>query len=62
MNSSPHHESGTIADQKTDGADVKGDCYSAGERSWMEYGQQLRAYWLGPFLKLMTVARITPDH
>ncbi len=62
MNSSPHHESGTIADQKIDGADVKGDCYSAGERSWMEYGQQLRAYWLGPFLKLMTVARITPDH
>lgn len=62
MNSSPRHESGTIADQKPDGSDVKGDCYSAGERSWMEYGQQLRAYWLGPFLKLMTAARITPDH
>ena len=62
MNSSPHNESGTIASQKPDGSDVKGDCYSAGERGWMEYSQQLRAYWLGPTLKLMTAIRVTPDH
>ena len=62
MKSSLHNESTTIADQMPDDLDVKGDCYSAGERSWMEYGQQLRAYWLGPLLKLMAAARITPDH
>lgn len=43
-------------------SDVKGDCYSAGERDWMEYGQQVRARILGPWLRLMTRLRITPDH
>jgi len=41
---------------------AKGDCYSAGERNWMEYGQQVRAWFLAPFLRLMTKLRITPDH
>ena len=40
----------------------KGDCYSAGERAWMEYGQQLRGRWLGPWLSLLTKARVSPDH
>jgi phosphatidylglycerophosphate synthase len=38
-----------------------GDCYSAGERAWMEYGQQLRGRILDPGLSLMTSARMTPD-
>ena len=38
-----------------------GDCYSAGERVWMEHGQQLRGRLLAPFLSLMTSARLTPD-
>ena len=41
---------------------AKGDCYSAGERDWMEYGQQVRARHLAPFLRLMTKLCITPDH
>jgi phosphatidylglycerophosphate synthase len=40
----------------------KGDCYSAGERKWMEYGQELRGRWLSPLLNLLTAFRITPDH
>ena len=41
---------------------TKGDCYSAGEREWMEYGQQIRARLLAPSLRFMTKLRITPDH
>lgn len=41
---------------------ARGDCYSAGERDWMEYGQRLRARLLAPGLRLMTRLRITPDH
>ncbi len=37
------------------------DCYSAGERGWMEYGQRLRAIWLQPTLATLTQLRITPD-
>lgn len=37
------------------------DCYSAGERGWMEYGQRLRAVWLQPALAGLTHLRITPD-
>jgi phosphatidylglycerophosphate synthase len=40
----------------------KGDCYSAGEREWMEYGQQLRARFFAPALRLLTKLRVTPDH
>jgi len=40
----------------------KGDCYSAGERAWMEYGQELRGRFLAPILKLLTRLRIGPDH
>lgn len=39
-----------------------GDCYSAGERGWMVWGQQLRAVALGPLLRLLSVCRVTPDH
>ncbi len=41
---------------------TKADCYSAGERRWMEYGQQLRARWLDPLLRLLDRWRVTPDH
>ncbi len=41
---------------------AKGDCYSAGEREWMEYGQQLRGRILRPFLSAMTKVRVRPDH
>lgn len=37
------------------------DCYSAGERGWMEYGQKLRAVWLQPMLVGLTHLRISPD-
>jgi len=40
----------------------KGDCYSAGEREWMEYGQRLRGQLLSPVLSLMTQMRIRPDY
>lgn len=37
------------------------DCYSSGERGWMEYGQRMRARSLGPLLKAMTRVGIKPD-
>ena len=40
----------------------KGDCYSAGEREWMEYGQHFRARLLAPLLRSLTKLRVTPDH
>lgn len=40
----------------------KGDCYSAGERAWMEYGQELRGRALAPCLRLLTKLRVDPDH
>lgn len=39
----------------------KSDCYSQGERGWMEFGQRSRAYVLRPLLVLLTGLRITPD-
>ncbi len=40
---------------------AKGDCYSAGERAWMEYGQQLRESSLAPFLHWLIKMRVTAD-
>ncbi len=40
----------------------KGDCYSAGEREWMEYGQQLRGRVFAPFLSRLTKLHVGPDH
>lgn len=40
----------------------KGDCYSAGERAWMEYGQELRGRVCAPWLSLLTRFRVRPDH
>lgn len=37
------------------------DCYSAGEREWMEYGQQLRGRFLNPLLDVLVRWRVTPD-
>jgi len=40
---------------------TKADCYSAGERRWMEYGQRLRSRLLDPLLATLTRNRIVPD-
>lgn len=42
-------------------SDNKSDCYSTGERAWMEYGQNLRAYWLESMLVILTKCQISPD-
>ena len=42
-------------------AKLSSDCYSAGERAWMEYGQQLRAYCLNPLLGVLNRCGVTPD-
>ena len=42
-------------------AKLSSDCYSAGERAWMEYGQQLRAYCLNPLLRVLDRCGVTPD-
>ena len=39
----------------------KSDCYSAGERVWMEYGQDIRAKCMAPILQLLNRWRVTPD-
>lgn len=41
---------------------TKGDCYSHGERAWMEYGQHLRATLLAPFLRWLDHYHVSPDH
>lgn len=40
----------------------KADCYSGGERRWMEWGQQMRARLLAPLLRVLTSLKVTPDH
>jgi phosphatidylglycerophosphate synthase len=42
--------------------DGKADCYSAGEREAMVWGQQVRAAALAPLLRLLARAGITADH
>lgn len=39
----------------------KGDCYSAGERRWLEYGQRLRARLFGLWLWSLTFLVETRD-
>jgi len=41
---------------------VTADCYSAGERDWMIYTQQLRGRVLRPFLTVLNRCGIKPDH
>jgi phosphatidylglycerophosphate synthase len=41
---------------------VKADCYAAGERRAMVWWQDLRAWLLGPLLRLMAAGGVTPDH
>ncbi len=41
---------------------VSADCYSGGERAWMERGQALRARALGPLLRGLAAAGVRPDH
>lgn len=40
---------------------MKSDCYSDGERGWMEYGQRLRGQLLGPMLEWLTRCKMKPD-
>ena len=39
----------------------KADCYAAGERDAMVGGQELRAWWLGPLLRVLAAVGVTPD-
>ena len=45
----------------SDGQATTNDCYSAGERGWMEYGQRARARLLHPLLCGMTRVGINAD-
>lgn len=38
------------------------DCYSAGERAAMVWGQDLRAWLLGPLLRVLARCGVLPDH
>jgi phosphatidylglycerophosphate synthase len=42
--------------------EAKADCYSAGERGAMVWGQELRAWWLGPLLRPLAACGVTADH
>ncbi|MCA9129676.1 MAG: CDP-alcohol phosphatidyltransferase family protein [Planctomycetales bacterium] len=39
----------------------KSDCYSAGERGWMEFGQRARAKLFDPLLRLLSNMGVSPD-
>ena len=43
------------------GESAKADCYAAGERGAMVWWQDLRAWWLGPLLRMLSAAGVTPD-
>jgi len=45
-----------------DDSKLTADCYSRGERIGMVRFQQLRAYLLGPLLRLLASLRVTADH
>jgi hypothetical protein len=38
------------------------DCYSAGERGWMEQGQRLRQWMFEPLLRGLACLQLAPDH
>jgi len=40
----------------------KADCYSAGERGWMELGQRIRQRMLLPVMRPLAQWRVHPDH
>ncbi len=48
-------------DDSVNGTESKADCYSDGERAWMEYGQNLRAIALQPALRLASRWGVTAD-
>jgi len=48
-------------DKSDSSAELSADCYSDGERKWMEFGQRLRAIALAPLLKVLSAFRISPD-
>lgn len=54
-------ESPMKTDETQVDAKLSSDCYSAGERAWMEYGQKLRAAFLNPLLGVLVRFRVTPD-
>jgi phosphatidylglycerophosphate synthase len=41
--------------------ETKVDCYSAGERKWMQLGQQIRASLLSPLLQVLSRFGVSPD-
>jgi hypothetical protein len=41
--------------------DCKADCYSAGERAAMIWGQELRERWLAPLLDALTACRVSAN-
>lgn len=41
---------------------MHGDCYSSGERAWMEWGQRLRGRFMFPLLRFLTQWHVHPDH
>lgn len=43
-------------------AQATADCYSAGERGWMEYGQRVRGRLLDPLLAQLSRCGILADH
>ena len=51
----------TLEPPAADGLEVKIDCYSAGERGAMAWGQELRAWVLGPLLRVLGAAGVTAD-
>lgn len=40
----------------------KTDCYSAGERGWMEKGQRIRQWLFEPLLRALARLQVSPDH
>ena len=42
-------------------SNMKADCYSAGERTVMVWGQQLRGRLFAPLVRALTACRVTPN-
>lgn len=57
----PLHSTTQASEDGAEQRTGKSDCYSEGERGWMEFGQRIRAKLLGPWLIQLTHFGVSPD-
>ncbi|MEZ6058571.1 MAG: CDP-alcohol phosphatidyltransferase family protein, partial [Planctomycetaceae bacterium] len=57
-----HEPAPPLRDEASVASQTGNDCYSAGERDWMERTQQWRGKLFQPLLRSLTACRVSPSH